>query len=432
MVREIKPVGDDLDGDLHEFHITENGTAMMTIYTPVEVDMSGYGMPKGWIYDSLFQEIDIETGELIFEWRASDHYKIHDSKTNRAGQGTSKEDAFDFFHINSIDKDANGDYLISSRYICAVACISHEDGRVLWQLGGDANSFEDLSEGAVTNMTWNHHAAWYENTTLTLFDNGSSGKIKTAQYSRGLMIDLDLDAMTAKLVHSYVAPLHFLAPSQGSVQILPNGNAFVGWGHTPGFTEYTMDGEVLCDTHFGPIWFADMAFTKSYRTFKFNWVGKPKTLPDVASRPSEDAIYVSWNGATEVRKWKVLSTNDMSTEDHQDHEPVDKTGFETKITLGSDVGEFVQVVALDSKGEILASSAPISRHEDSQFVLRQAPERWTPWFEPFTVLMLSICGGLILLILAVRFYPTIRRSIFRLASRGRPTSYKYEPVSTTI
>lgn len=428
----MRPVGDGLDGDLHEFHITENGTGMMTIYTAVEADMSGYGMPKGWIYDSLFQEVDLETGELIFEWRASDHYKVHDSKTNRAGQGTSKEDAFDFFHINSIDKDANGDYLISSRYMCAVACISHEDGRVLWQLGGDANSFEDLSEGAVTNMTWNHHAAWYENTTLTLFDNGSSGKIKTADYSRGLMIDLDLEAMTAKLVHSYVAPLHYLAPSQGSVQTLPNGNVFVGWGHTPGFTEYTMEGEVLCDTHFGPIWFADMAFTKSYRTFKFDWVGKPKTLPDVASRPSEGALYVSWNGATEVKQWKILSTDDKSADDYKSHEAVDRTGFETKISLGWDVGEFVRVVALDSKGEILASSEPISRHQDTPFSLREAPERWTPWFEPVTVISLSSTGIMVLLVLAVRFYPTIRRSIFRLSSRSRSPAHKYEPVSTTI
>lgn len=31
------------------------------------------------LLDSLFQEIDPRTGELVFSWRASEHYRIEDS-----------------------------------------------------------------------------------------------------------------------------------------------------------------------------------------------------------------------------------------------------------------------------------------------------------------------------------------------------------------
>lgn len=40
------------------------------------------------LLDSLFQEIDPRTGELVFLWRASEHYGIEDSVliTSRARQ----------------------------------------------------------------------------------------------------------------------------------------------------------------------------------------------------------------------------------------------------------------------------------------------------------------------------------------------------------
>ena len=63
----LTPVG-DIDGDLHEFRITEDGTALVTGYEITTADLSSLGKSqKGWIYDAVIQEIDIETGELIFQ-----------------------------------------------------------------------------------------------------------------------------------------------------------------------------------------------------------------------------------------------------------------------------------------------------------------------------------------------------------------------------
>ena len=121
---------------MHEFKITDEGTALMTIYDICEADLTAVDGPKdGWIYDGLFQEIDIETGELIFEWRASDYYDVEESyyPLDLKGTSPSAQDAYDYFHINSIDKHPNGNYLVSSRYMHTVTCIS-PDGEILWVL----------------------------------------------------------------------------------------------------------------------------------------------------------------------------------------------------------------------------------------------------------------------------------------------------------
>lgn len=396
----------------------------MTIYRKIEANMTRYGFDNGWIFDSLFQEVDIATGDLIFEWHASEHYDIHESLEPLAGMGRSPENAYDFFHINSVDKGIDGDYLISSRYMCAVICISHNDGSILWQLGGKRNTFTDMCDGAATEISWNHHAAWHSNSTLTVFDNGSNGRQKTATQSRGLLIDLDLRNMAATLLQEYVAPLKLLSPSQGSVQILPNGNVLVGWGHTPAFTEYTMNGKVLCDTHFGVIWFANMGWSKSYRTFKFPWIGRPHTLPDVAMRPKQDTLFVSWNGATEVDKWLLQSG--QNTKDFKDHGAVSKKTFETGLQVPADAHEFVRVAALDRKGYVLAYSVAVSRYEKTTISLLEAPSRrWVP--QPLAVLMLSLLGLFILLVVVFRLRFCLKRSVSKLLRKSMKP-YQYQPL----
>ncbi|KAH7019478.1 ASST-domain-containing protein [Ilyonectria destructans] len=423
--KKVTPVG-RYTGDLHEFRITDNDTALMTIYFRKKVDMSAYGFEEGWIFDSIFQEIDLETNELIFEWRASDHFPISETMAPIGKNGKSPSSAFDYFHINSIDKDANGDYLISSRYMCAVAAISGKDGRVLWQLGGKRNSFEDLSGGAATNFSWNHQAAWVDNTTLTVFDNGSNGRQNTAKFSRGLMVTLDTDEMTATLVHAYVSPYKVLAISQGSVQVLPNSNVLVGWGHVPAFTEFSHDGEVLCETHIGPIHLDLFAWVKNYRTFKYPWVGRPKTLPDAAMKPSQSALYVSWNGATEVVKWKIQSAPQLSDSDFRDHDTYDKKKFETKMQIPEEADEFIRVVALDKNNKVLSMSAVISKTEENEIELLEAPERGI-WMEPFQLFLLALFGVIIGFFIVYYFRFTLRRGINRVLRRSTPFKYQSLP-----
>ncbi|POR32161.1 Uncharacterized protein TPAR_07616 [Tolypocladium paradoxum] len=426
--KTITPVG-GVKGDLHEFRITQHGTALIAMHQETQAPMSGNGLPTRWIYDSIFQEIDLHSGELLFEWHASDYFPIDESRAPCDGQGDDTSNAFDFFHINSIDKGADGNYLVSSRYMCAVACISREDGRVLWQLGGENNDFDDLSHGGATNFTWNRHASWYENTTLTVLDNGSNGDINTAGHSRGLMIELDLEGMTAALVHSYVSPQMLLAPSQGSVQVLPNNNVLVGWGHTPAYTEFSLDGEVLCDTHLGPVRLANLGWVNSYRTFKFNWVGRPNTVPDVAMRPEEKAVYVSWNGATEVDTWVLQSGPSPDLDPFVEHKTVVKTTFETRISVPSDANEFVRVVALDARRRVLGYSNVVSTRIRTATEPLPAPPRATKP-APATPLALTFFGLAAGVAVVHLFRGMCRRGLCGLWRTAVP-SYRYQPLPTS-
>jgi hypothetical protein len=123
------------------------------------------------------------------------------------------------------------------------------------------------------DFSWQHHAVYHPNNTLTLFDNGATNMHTTAQYSRGISISLDTVNMTATLLGTYVSPDKLLVTSQGFVQILPeSGSVFMGWGHTAAYTEFTAAGDVLNYAYFGSPAFSNWCWVKSYRAFKSSWV----------------------------------------------------------------------------------------------------------------------------------------------------------------
>ncbi len=67
-------------GYIHEFSITSDDTALVAIYHAIPYDLSeSGGLEEGWLFENTFQEINIETGELVFEWNASTHVGINES-----------------------------------------------------------------------------------------------------------------------------------------------------------------------------------------------------------------------------------------------------------------------------------------------------------------------------------------------------------------
>lgn len=366
---EITPVGKHLKGDSHEFCITPQGTALIALYPKRQTDCTDLHLGKScWIRDGWFQEIDIETGALLFEWKASEHVgwkDVYSEPCRKDGYGTSKKDAFDWFHLNAIDKTDEGDYVVSARYLHAIVCISGKTGEILWQLGGKNNNF--TSEDGALDFKWQHHVTWLGNNTLSLFDNHANSVLhKPSRKSKGMIIQLDFEGMKAKLMGEYVHPDEILNVSQGSVQVLPeSGNVLVGFGNSPTWVEYTSEGEVLCSAHFAPkvdFEVVDMGLVKSYRIFKEAWVGRPKTLPDV--KVEREKVWVSWNGATEVQGWRLEVGREREGKFEVVQE-LEKGGFETSFLLG-DVERkergnvrWARVAALDSEGKVMAVSEAV-------------------------------------------------------------------------
>ncbi|KAJ9627262.1 hypothetical protein H2203_003724 [Taxawa tesnikishii (nom. ined.)] len=349
-----------VQGDMHEFQLTDNGTALITVYEPVSWDLSAYNISNGWIVDSLFQEIDIATNDLIFSWRASDHFALNSSYAAPGSTGDAQDNPYDFYHINSVEKDDSGNYLISARHTHTISYVNGSTGDLIWVLGGKENQFEDQSNGDATNFAWQHDARWFNNTSnqLTLFDNGAADWVSTENATRGLRITLDYSAMTATLDQAYMSPDGILSASQGSVQPLANGNVLMGYGNNPAFTEYTPDGTVVWDVQFGII---GNASVQSYRAYKQNWTAYPSWDPAIAAR--DGSVFVSWNGATEVKSWALLAGNESAGALNNGTalwKNVTKDGFETGVDVAGQA-RYVRAVALDNEGKVLGASDVTTR-----------------------------------------------------------------------
>ena len=334
-------------GDHHEFLITDEDTALITIYGKVEgIDLSGVGGPKdGAVREGIAQEVEIESGEVIFEWHSLEHVGVEDSY---ADLPKNPAYAFDYFHINSIDVDHDSNLLISSRNTSTVYKVDRKSGEVMWRLGGEKSSFE-MGPGARINFQ--HDARRQPDGTITIFDNGS---VETDDRTYGIVLEVDEDNMTTTLVRRYPHPEGRIVGTQGSVQILPNDNVFIGWGSNPLFSEFSRDGQLLYSASFPPQ-------VESYRAFRFPWSGHPGDDPAVAVEEAgsgdEITIFASWNGATEVASWQVVAGSSP-----EKLEPVGsavpREGFETAMRVKTSEA-YVGVEARDSSGRVLGSSRAV-------------------------------------------------------------------------
>lgn len=124
------------------------------------------------------------------------------------------------------------------------------------------------------------------------------------------------------------------------MQLLPNGDALVGWGTDPHFTEFSAAGAVRLDAtlpHGG----------ENYRILRFPWRGRPRDAPAAVVRGS--TIHASWNGATDMASWRVDPGG----------APVTRRGFETVLPAPAGARS-VRVVALGADGKPLGRSAPLT------------------------------------------------------------------------
>jgi Arylsulfotransferase (ASST) len=336
--------GNGLDADLHDFQIAPGNVAYITAFNPIRCDLRAAGGERdGAIIDTAIQEIDMNTGLVRWEWHSLDHVGAGESEVE-----TPKDSSpWDYFHLNSIDPEPDGDLLISARSTWAAYQLQGASGQILWRLGGTNSSFK---MGPGTRMAWQHDGRMLPDGELTFFDDGSNPPIH--RESRGLRVALDTKAKVARLLFAYThrdPPL--LASSQGNMQTLADGNAVVGYGGVPAISEYAPDGKLVFDAHM-PF---DMSF---YRAFRFPWEGRPSTPPAVAASLNdtgeETIVHASWNGATGVSSWRVLAGSSPTSLKVTSEIP--SQSFESSLTLPVRYA-YVEVQALDGAGRVLAGSS---------------------------------------------------------------------------
>jgi Arylsulfotransferase (ASST) len=331
--RTIKTVqaGNGYPMDIHEFTLTPERTALFSIYSPVLVHLPG--TPAGQLsplLDAIVQEVDIATGLVVWEWHSYGHVPLAESYATPANSSS-----YDAFHINSIQPLPGGRVLVSMRDTSAIYDIERAGGRIVWKLGGKASTFR-LGRGA--RFWFQHDAQMLANGDISLFDD-EAGPPQQAPSSRGLVLRLDAKRRRAAVMSDYRRPADTSAQSEGSMQTLPNGNHFLGFGAQPFFSEFTASGRLVYDAQLPQD-------DGSYRAYRFPWKATPGTRPDAVL--SGGAVYASWNGATEVVRWQVLAGSSVVASAR-------KSGFETRIPVSSAAGSFT-VRALDARGHVLGSS----------------------------------------------------------------------------
>jgi hypothetical protein len=338
--------GNGLQADLHEFQLTPQGTALITAYDPIMCDLSSVGgSADDGVTDSVFQEIDVKTGLVMYEWTSIDHVALDESY--EPAVHSSAPYPYDFFHLNSISLDNDGSLLISSRNTWTVYKLNPQSGQIVWRLGGKNSSFK-LGPGVGT--AWQHDPRELPDGAISIFDNGASPKAHSQ--SRAIVVSLDGASSSASLSERLTHTPPLVAESQGSVQALANGDWFVGWGQEPYFSEFSPEGALLFDAHFP-------AHDESYRAYRFAWAGTPAHAPAyafVAGASGGGTVYASWNGATAVASWRVLAGASASSLSAVAIAP--RAGFETAIAIpDATAGPYLAVQALGAEGQVLGTSA---------------------------------------------------------------------------
>jgi hypothetical protein len=267
--------GNGLNADGHEFLITPQNTALILSYTTATADLSSIGGPSNQtVIDGVVQEIDIPTGKVLFQWNSQDHVPYSQSEQPLPASASSP---WDWFHINAVHLDTDGNLLIDARDTWTTYKVNRHSGAIVWQLGGKASDFTfQTASGQTLNkageiFAWQHDPEALGNDEYTIFDNEAAGVANTGidptaelGLSRVVRFKLDEHAHTAKLEQSFDQPESLTAPSQGDGEPIPGGGHFVGWGSLPYFSQFDAAGNLVFNAQLP-------AGVNSYRAYELPW-----------------------------------------------------------------------------------------------------------------------------------------------------------------
>jgi hypothetical protein len=279
---------------------------------------------------------------VLFQWDSLDHVPVSASEVPPPPTGQP----YDYFHINSVKEDADGNLVLSARNTWAAYKVSRRSAHVMWTLGGKHSTFK-LPRGGTFAFQHDVRVLDASDSRVTLFDDGA-GPPTVHKQSRGLSLSLSTKSRTATVTGQYLHSPPLSADFEGNVQTLANGDAFLGWGQQPYFTELNPSGQIVFDGRF-------LDANTSYRAYRFEWAGTPVTSPKIAVTHSGSTatVYASWNGATGVASWRVLEGTSASSL-HQ-VSSANRAGFETQLSVAA--APFVAVQAVDSSGKVIGTSA---------------------------------------------------------------------------
>lgn len=339
----------------------------VTVYRYVRhQNLARYGGPStGTVYDAGVQEYNLKTGSLLYTWDALNPGGTANvplsASEQPASTRTAPGGAWDAYHLNSVQVLAGNQILVSMRNTWAAYRVNTSTNRIEWTLGGKraTDSFRIASNA---RFAWQHDVQLLPDGEVTLYDDNCCKAVAGGRLARpngpsqGMLLKLDLASHTVSLAAAYRrAPTIRHAAFLGSMQQLPNGNALVGWGSLPYFSEYTRSGRLLLDAVFPG---KDQSYRARYCS---NWVGTPYFPPSGAVRRTHGrtTVYASWNGATQVAGWEILAGPTAKHLRLVATRP--RNGFETAIALKKGTYRVFELRAVNSKHHVIGTSRAFTR-----------------------------------------------------------------------
>ncbi|MCS6916306.1 MAG: arylsulfotransferase family protein [Chitinophagales bacterium] len=255
----------------HDIQWYPDNHILLMAYDKQTIDMSQVvpgGHPQATVKGFVLQELDADR-EVVFEWRSWDHFNITDAVSTVILTNAT----VDYCHGNSMERDVDGNIILSFRHLSEITKISRETGEILWRMGGENNQFTFINDTSNPPFSYQHDARRTASGTLLLYNNANYMNPQRSNVKEYLVDEVN---KTATLVWYYEHPdvngQMVYGRASGNSQRLPNGNTLINWGNLPlastglpNFTEVDSAGNILWELKFDiPSWI-------SYRAFRFEW-----------------------------------------------------------------------------------------------------------------------------------------------------------------
>lgn len=255
----------------HDIQWYPDNHVLLMAYDKQTIDMSQIvpgGHPQATVKGFVLQELDANR-EVVFEWRSWDHFNITDAVSTVILTNA----VVDYCHGNSMERDTDGNIILSFRHLSEITKISRETGDIIWRMGGENNQFTFINDTGSPPFSYQHDARRTSAGTLLLYNNANYLNPQRSNVKEYLLDEVN---KTATLVWYYEHPdvngQMVYGRASGNAQRLPNGNTLINWGNLlltssglPNFTEVDSAGNILWELSFDlPSWI-------SYRAYRFEW-----------------------------------------------------------------------------------------------------------------------------------------------------------------
>ena len=203
---------------------------------------------------------------MLFQWDSASHVPYSDSHAPMPQPGQP----WDWFHINAVHLDTDGNLLISSRFTWTIYKVNLRTGAIMWRLGGKHSTFAVKAapgqklDSAGEIFAFQHDPEAVGDNEYTVFDDESDGQTSLFSASRAVTITLDPAIGTATLIKSVDQPEGLVVAATGSAQTTKNGDLFVSWGGLSYFSEFSPSGKLLFNAKLPD-------GVRTYRAYRLPW-----------------------------------------------------------------------------------------------------------------------------------------------------------------